>query len=62
MEGIGGGGSFSDRLDIEHKLTPPGCDTGQQDWLDVAYDFVHDEYLVVWENEWPGGCPRWAKT
>ena len=22
---------------------------------DIAYNSVHNEYLVVWENAWPGG-------
>jgi hypothetical protein len=43
------------RLSPETRLTPPQCDNGDQDWPAVAYNPVHNEYLVLWENTWPGG-------
>ncbi|MBN1976981.1 MAG: hypothetical protein JW918_06230 [Anaerolineae bacterium] len=46
----------SPRLSAEKRLDPsPQCDSGDQGWSAVAHDFVNKEYLVVWENTWPGG-------
>jgi hypothetical protein len=59
-EGIWGTGwlnpSFIYRLGPEVQLSPsPQCDTSDEHTPAVAYNYVHKEYLVVWDNEWPGG-------
>jgi hypothetical protein len=41
------------RLGSEIQLSPPG--QGDRYRPDVVYNWVHDEYLVVWHNTWPGG-------
>lgn len=45
--------SFSYRLGEEHQLSPDG--NGERFQPAVAYNHVHGEYLVVWQNTWPGG-------
>jgi len=48
--------SFIYRLGPEVQLSPsPQCDTSDEHTPAVAYNYVHKEYLVVWDNEWPGG-------
>jgi hypothetical protein len=44
------------RLSAEMRLDPsPQCDSGNQEWPAVAHNYAHNEYMVVWENAWPGG-------
>ena len=48
--------SFIYALGPEVQLSPsPQCDTSDEHAPAVAYNYVHKEYLVVWDNEWPGG-------
>jgi hypothetical protein len=43
-------------LSPEVQLSPsPQCDTSDEHTPAVAYNYVQKEYLVVWDNEWPGG-------
>jgi hypothetical protein len=47
---------FMYRLGSEMQLSPsPECDTSDEHAPAVAYNYVQKEYLVVWDNEWPGG-------
>jgi len=47
---------FMYRLGSEMQLSPsPQCDTSDEHAPAVAYNYVQKEYLVVWDNEWPGG-------
>jgi hypothetical protein len=47
---------FMYRLGSEMQLSPsPQCDTSDEHTPAVAYNYVQKEYLVVWDNEWPGG-------
>jgi hypothetical protein len=47
---------FMYRFGPEVQLSPsPQCDTSDEHTPAVAYNYVHKEYLVVWDNEWPGG-------
>jgi hypothetical protein len=46
----------SHRLGAEIRLSPsPQCDSGHRGTSAVAYNPVHEEYLVAWTNEWPDG-------
>jgi hypothetical protein len=48
----------SPRIGPEMRLDPsPQCDSCNQSWPAVAhnYNYAHNEYMVVWENTWPGG-------
>ena len=48
--------SFMYWLGPEVQLSPsPQCDSSDEHYPAVAYNYVHKEYLVVWQNEWPGG-------
>jgi hypothetical protein len=43
-------------LGAEMQISPsPECDSGDQSWPAVAHNYAHNEYMVVWENTWPGG-------
>jgi hypothetical protein len=41
------------RLGAEFQLSPDG--NAERYQPQVAYNYVHGEYLVVWHNTWPGG-------
>ncbi|MBN2146460.1 MAG: hypothetical protein JW726_03685 [Anaerolineales bacterium] len=43
-------------LTAETRLDPwPESDPADQADSAIAYNYLHNEYMVVWENTWPGG-------
>lgn len=43
------------RLGSEMKISPPADPDGDRYLPAIAYNAVHDEYLVVWHNRWAAG-------
>jgi hypothetical protein len=41
------------RLDVEIQLSPDG--NAERYHPAVAFNYLHNEYMVVWHNTWPGG-------
>jgi hypothetical protein len=56
--GIDQGHTFSQELWISSPPVPAEADRYQ---IDVAYNYPHDEYLVVWQNNRPGSKDIYAR-
>jgi hypothetical protein len=57
-QGIGASPTFGRELWISSPPVPAGSDRYQ---IDVGFNFVRDEYLVVWQNNWPGSKDIYAR-